>query len=1130
DWKTKKGVPAKVVTREFIYANYTGRDDAEMIRNFIIDANSTWGTIWFLLGGQCDFENGQEIIPRRDIFWMPMLGVHHYPDDDTVPSDLYFSDLDGTWNADGDNVWGEPTDGLDFYSDVFVGRAPVRNLEQVQTFVNKVLTYEKGIAAGYEKRVLLPATLLFHMPPFPDYWGDVVNNAIADITPVGWLDAKLYESQENLSVSTLRDSLNSGFGFTHIASHGREYGVWIVDDFFDLDDVDGLINGGKLPIINAISCMVGAVDYVPGGDCFAEHFVNNPNGGAIATIMNSRYGWGTADYMWLSEVIDTSLYHEVFFGNYPYKGHLGVANAVSRDNWVYMTGQSDPIEAGLWVWCISELNLIGDPELPMWTDEPKELVVGHDSVIQIGGTSLKVSVTSDGVAVDSAYVCVFKEGEVYCRDYTDASGNVMFNLPSSLASPGTMFVTATKHNFIPYEGVIRITVASGACMTYDHYEIDDSSCNNNGSVQPGETIKLTVTIHNVGVDTAHQIAAVLRTADSYITITDSTDSCGDVLPDSYKTGEFEFSVSTSITDYHNIQFELVMSDKNNTTWVAHFSIPIMTPILRFYYYLVDDDSLGDSHGNNNKFIQRGETIELPLNLRNLGNMSAYNVSATLSTYDTFVTIIDSIEEFGDISEFDTGFSFDAFAVKIKRSCPIHHPLEFYLKIVDEDNFTNDWLDTLWINPMQPGEVMSKFTSPAGISHGIASDGDKLWVTVAIPSLIYAVNPINGSVIKTIPAPSSNCMGLAWANEYLWVHGGVPHRQIYKIDTTGNLLQGFQSPAQTPYGIAFDGEHIFAGDLDKIFELDTDGNVISSFTIPIPSGTHPAGLGFEQSSQNLIIMMQFSSDSCIVYEIRRDGSIVQTHSFKAPTAEGSGVDCDLVTGDYWLICCPASYCNEICRVEGFYPWPPTPSADIRVRPDSLGVELQPNDTTSQLMRIKNVGRDTLTFSISELIDVTWLTETPTQGKLAPNDSIDIIVSYNAAGLAPDSTYNTAIEIVSNDPDEPAVSVPVELTVTVGTEEALQLPKVFAIHQNLPNPFNKATAIRYELPVRSKVSIKIYDITGSLVRILVDGIHRAGYYMVTWDGRDDVGKKLAAGVYFYQINAADFISIKKAILIR
>ncbi|MDI6839715.1 MAG: C25 family cysteine peptidase [bacterium] len=449
DWKTKKGVQAKVVSLNFIYDNYKGTDNAEKIRNFIIDANSTWGTIWFLLGGQCDREWGQEVIPRRDVWYKRTA---EYPvDKDTIPSDLYFSDLDGTWNADGDTVWGEKEDAVDLYSDVFVGRAPVRTKTQVTTFINKVLTYEQNPPPNYLKKALLPATYLFDEP---EYWGDLVNNAIADITPYGWEDAKLYESNGTLSRAILIDSLNAGFGFVHYAAHGRPDGVGspILDYILSSDDVDNLTNESKLGIHNSIACYIGAVDWVPGGDCFAEHLLNK-DGGAVAVIMNSRTGVGRPSVgMYYSELLDTSFYHETFRSTYLYHDHIGVAHAVSKDCYVSWTTWEDR-----WPWCIYELNLFGDPELPMWTDEPKNLIVEHDSVIWTRQTSFKIRVTDNGTSVESALVCVMKgEDSVYVRGYTNPNGVAILSLLPPPTTYGTLSVTCTAHNFLPYIGTARV--------------------------------------------------------------------------------------------------------------------------------------------------------------------------------------------------------------------------------------------------------------------------------------------------------------------------------------------------------------------------------------------------------------------------------------------------------------------------------------------------------------------------------------------------------------------------------------------------------------------------------------------------------------------------------------------------
>jgi hypothetical protein len=95
-------------------------------------------------------------------------------------------------------------------------------------------------------------------------------------------------------------------------------------------------------------------------------------------------------------------------------------------------------------------NLFGDPELPIWTDVPQDLEVVHASSLPLGTGPYTVSVTSGGAAVEAATVCLWKGAEVYLVGETDESGNIIFS-PSPVTE-GVMYVTVTKHNYIPYEG------------------------------------------------------------------------------------------------------------------------------------------------------------------------------------------------------------------------------------------------------------------------------------------------------------------------------------------------------------------------------------------------------------------------------------------------------------------------------------------------------------------------------------------------------------------------------------------------------------------------------------------------------------------------------------------------------
>lgn len=105
-------------------------------------------------------------------------------------------------------------------------------------------------------------------------------------------------------------------------------------------------------------------------------------------------------------------------------------------------------------------------------------------------------------------------------------------------------------------------------------------------------------------------------------------------------------------------------------------------------------------------------------------------------------------------------------------------------------------------------------------------------------------------------------------------------------------------------------------------------------------------------------------------------------------------------------------------------------------------------------------------------------------------------------------------------------------TVGIEEVPSVSdiSVIALHQNRPNPFEGETSIGYHIPSSGHISLKLYDKAGRLVRTLVDGVERLGPARVAWDGRDEAGKKVAAGVYFYSLETEDSRLSKQLILLR
>lgn len=94
----------------------------------------------------------------------------------------------------------------------------------------------------------------------------------------------------------------------------------------------------------------------------------------------------------------------------------------------------------------------------------------------------------------------------------------------------------------------------------------------------------------------------------------------------------------------------------------------------------------------------------------------------------------------------------------------------------------------------------------------------------------------------------------------------------------------------------------------------------------------------------------------------------------------------------------------------------------------------------------------------------------------------------------------------------------------------VPKTFALYGNAPNPFNPVTRIVFDIPARGEVSLKVYDVRGRQVRVLEDAALPAGRYDYSWNGKDDHGRSVGSGVYFYRLTAGEDTAVRKMMLIR
>ena len=104
------------------------------------------------------------------------------------------------------------------------------------------------------------------------------------------------------------------------------------------------------------------------------------------------------------------------------------------------------------------------------------------------------------------------------------------------------------------------------------------------------------------------------------------------------------------------------------------------------------------------------------------------------------------------------------------------------------------------------------------------------------------------------------------------------------------------------------------------------------------------------------------------------------------------------------------------------------------------------------------------------------------------------------------------------------------VHTGVEDETVLPQSLSLHQNYPNPFNPTTTISYDLPAQAEVRLSIYDLLGARIKTLVNQSQDVGLRVAVWDGTDESGRSVGAGVYLYQVQAGEFSQTRKMLLLK
>ncbi|KAA3633171.1 MAG: T9SS C-terminal target domain-containing protein [Bacteroidetes bacterium] len=604
-WKQQKGIKTEVVMLSEI------GETAEDVSNYVADYYAENGLTFLLLIG----------------------------DESQVPSTFVSN---GGGDGYCDNCYGY-IEGNDHYPELFVGRLPSHDLEELIPMLDKTMEYEinpdttqgnwfgTALGAGsnegpgddgeydYEHLNNIKIELL-------DYTYERVyefyDGTQASSSPAPE-DSISVDQNGNPSSADISEAVNTGISLYNYVGHG-DHSILVSGNFTN-NSINNLTNSGKYPFLIAVACCVGDFDETYGnGDCLGERWIKAtdnttgaPTGGIGGTFSSVLQSWSPPmegqDEM--NKLITENAIYNI---RHTLGGILIHGGGSMIDN--YGNGGNEMMDT----W-----NLFGDPSVELRTAFPLGMQVAHQESVFIGTPEIIVNCD-----VEEALI-----GLYYQDDYLGSAlvENGVATIPvESLHIPGEITVTASAHNRIPYQGMIQVVPAQGAFVILNDYQIDDSTGNANDEVDYAETIRLDVNLANVGLEIAPGVVATLSTEDELINVLNGEATWGDLEDSTDMTliAAYEFEVSDDIEDGHFVDFLLEITSDTNS-WTGHIYAEVLAPELKVGEASIDDSASGNGNGR----LESGEVVMLSLPSLNEGHSDSPDAVGTLSTSSPYLTIL-----------------------------------------------------------------------------------------------------------------------------------------------------------------------------------------------------------------------------------------------------------------------------------------------------------------------------------------------------------------------------------------------------------------------------------------------------------------------------------------------------------
>ena len=1066
DWKTRRGFITYVRTVEQIIEGSEGVDEADQIRNGIIEFYENNDIHYLLMIGDVEF------IPHRGLFG----AVNNDPDPD-VPADLYFAALDGNWNRDGDADWGEFEES-DLLAELFVGRIPADSEEEAVRSFGKIISYSDHPVIGNELMVLMAGEELGWEYMGGDYMDEVYDacNRFGFETsgyPDRFERRDLYDRDRVWSsVNHLAPLISEGYHFiNHLGHSNTRYTMKIDWNNFNQDLIENDGQGAGFNILWTQGCYGGSFDNrVPNGnyieDCISEGMFNEIDNGFVAILSNSRYGWGDgggtngASQHFHREFVDAIFDEGLTI--------IGKANQDSKEDTAPWADQ------GVMRWCYYEINLFGDPSMDMWTDIPIPIQPDYERVIVIGDETYTIELND----IQDATACLSREDQIIAIGFPDEDGVIVLEITNPIVPPGPVTLSIVAHDFIPEIIDIQSISPDAGYPWVEDIVIEDLDGNGDTYADAGETIELLPSIRNLGREALGELTITFIADDPAINIItgEVTIEGLDGQNESFSRNPMVIEINPACGDLHDVNFVLSM-DNGEETWTQEASFTTHAPVIGQQFLTILDEN-----GNNNGRLDPGEETEILMSISNIGSGCAYDVEAEIFSGSPYIEVLESVSstdiiESNEIGEFDP-----AFTIRVSEDCP--NPERAVLYVRYTGNLYQSHSDIINLNI--GGELYAFERDEEPWQHEVLNEQhEDQWHLCENDNHTFG----GSNCIKVgDQGPNGEYMPMLNCAMYIppfFVEDDLSLSFWHKMDT---------EISENHPGEAYDGGAV------EISVDDGDWEILEPIT-PDDSGypfvTRRGGAPSPFINGQPIFAGNF--DWTPVSFDLSDYAGSEVHLRFCFGSDG-GVN----GGGWWIddvelympmeVVAPDNLDGEMIDGYAHMTWDtPIPERDGGMVNELIGYRIYRGSDDW-------VGLDTLVI-FNEYTDN--LREMP-RGEYM----YMITAQYADIESQPSNflflTHRWRNSVESGESD---------------------IPKDWAIDSIWPNPFNSTTQINYSVPISGNIEFSIFDQNGRFIQSLVNGNHQPGRYNVSFSADN-----LSTGIYFIQMHTPTGNRTGKLMLIK